>query len=268
MMKHRISAMLSACCLAVSALAMPMNTSAVTLDPNKGMTEEEQELKEKIDIAINALNNERFKNGLNEMYTFPLLNELSCIRAEETEQVFGHSRPDGSSCFTLLKENNIPYGGTSENIAAGNASPVGTVEQWMNSPGHRANVLNETNTHIGVGYFFKQGSTYSYYWSMFAINSRESQTEIRKFEGQYIPERSFGDPDGSHEINASDAQIILYYAASLAAGMANEPPTGFKEAGDVNKDGNVDAIDASIILEYSAARGAQGDSVQITDFVW
>jgi len=51
-----------------------------------------------------------------------------------------------------------------ENIAAGNATAAATVEQWMNSPGHRANILNAKFTHIGVGYQHSAGSTYGHYW--------------------------------------------------------------------------------------------------------
>ena len=52
-----------------------------------------------------------------------------------------------------------------ENIAAGYSSPEAVVEGWMNSPGHRANILEAEFTHIGVGYEYLPGTTYKYYWS-------------------------------------------------------------------------------------------------------
>lgn len=74
------------------------------------------------------------------------------VRAEELEELFEHTRPDGSSCFTALDQAGINYRAAGENIAMGYRSPEAVVEGWMNSPGHRANILNGDFTHIGVGY--------------------------------------------------------------------------------------------------------------------
>ena len=51
-----------------------------------------------------------------------------------------------------------------ENIAAGSATPETVVKQWMNSPGHRANILNSDYEELGVGYAYKSGSEYGHYW--------------------------------------------------------------------------------------------------------
>ena len=51
-----------------------------------------------------------------------------------------------------------------ENIAAGNATPEAVVDQWMHSPGHRANILNKDFKELGVGYYYKENSTYKHYW--------------------------------------------------------------------------------------------------------
>ena len=59
-----------------------------------------------------------------------------------------------------IREGAYTYG---ENIAAGNATAAATVEQWMNSPGHRANIMNPDFTHIGVGYIQTNGG-YRHYW--------------------------------------------------------------------------------------------------------
>jgi len=269
MKKNRVlSGFLACCTVGVSMLGSAINAGAINLHDSALMSEEEKQIKEYCDIAVNLVNNERvFYRGLPEVATFPLLNEVTCIRAEELAQEFGHYRPDGSLCFSVVKQAKIKYGSIAENIAAGRADPASTMQQWMDSKGHRENILNPTYTHIGIGYFYKPETTYTYHWSMFLIMSTKGE-EPAVFEGQYIPERWLGDPDGSHETNAADAKMILYYAANRAAGISISTPTGFTEAADINQDGNIDAVDAAAILEYSAAKGAGGDNIQLSDFIW
>ena len=267
MKKKRLVSGLLACCMAVfPMLHTAAAASAVNLHDSALMSDEEKMIKEYCDIAVNLVNNERvFERGLPEVATFPLLNEVTCIRAEELNQEFGHYRPDGSLCFSILKQEGIKYSGVAENIAAGRTDPVSTVDQWMNSKGHRDNIINPAYTHLGIGYYHAPDTTY--YWSMFLISSMKGK-EAAGVDSQYIPERWLGDPDGSHETNAADAKMVLKYAASRAAGIEINVPTGFLEAADVDQNGKVDAFDASAILEYSAAKGAGDNNIQISDFIW
>ncbi len=289
---HVLSGLL-AFCMAVSSFSA-MTAGAVNLHDESTMTDEEKMIKEYCDIVVNMVNNERVARGLTELKTFPELNEVTCIRAEELTQSFTHTRPGGSMCFSVVKDANIGYSLIAENIAAGRADPVSTVEQWMGSTGHRKNILGEKYTHIGIGYFYRPNTpelqeefdriaeslkddpdaesklanlyNYEYYWSMFLIGSYQgSQPYV--FPTQYQPTRGLGDADGSHGVNASDASMILTYSASHAAGITFPVVHDFNDAADVNGDGFIDAIDASIILAYSAAVGA-GNGAQISDFVW
>lgn len=75
--------------------------------------------------------------------------------------MFSHTRPDGSSCFSVIRGR---YTHVAENIAAGHESAAETVEQWMNSPGHRANILDPELEELGVGYCYAEGSDYDHYW--------------------------------------------------------------------------------------------------------
>ena len=75
--------------------------------------------------------------------------------------MFSHTRPDGRSCFTALTDLGISYGGAGENIAYGQSSPEEVMTAWMNSSGHRANILNSSFTKLGVG-VYKSGNTI--YW--------------------------------------------------------------------------------------------------------
>lgn len=116
-----------------------------------------------IDEVIRLVNEERAKNGLKPLVKNNDLCKAADKRAEEIVMRFDHTRPDGSSCFTVLKEFGITYMAVGENIAAGQQSPVKVMESWMNSPGHRANILSSNFGEIGVGCISGQGG-YGIYW--------------------------------------------------------------------------------------------------------
>lgn len=115
--------------------------------------------------VVRLVNAERAKVGLAPLETFDSLDQTAAIRAAELVEDFSHTRPDGTACFTALDETGASRGAHAigENIAAGNATPAATMEQWMNSPGHRNNILSPDFTHIGVGYIITP-SGYNYYW--------------------------------------------------------------------------------------------------------
>jgi uncharacterized protein YkwD len=102
--------------------------------------------------VLDLVNKYRLENGLSEVRYDATAELAANIRAEETEVLFEHTRPDGSSCFTALDELNASYMGVGENIAAGQRNADEVMTSWMNSPGHRENILNSGFTKIGVGY--------------------------------------------------------------------------------------------------------------------
>lgn len=65
---------------------------------------------------------------------------------------FSHTSPTYGSPFAMMKSFGISYRTAGENIAKGYKTPAAVVDGWMNSSGHRANILNSSFTHIGVGY--------------------------------------------------------------------------------------------------------------------
>ena len=73
---------------------------------------------------------------------------------------FSHTSPTYGSPFDQMRAAGIQYRAAGENIAQGQRTPEQVVNAWMNSPGHRANILNANYTHIGVG-FVENG----YYWT-------------------------------------------------------------------------------------------------------
>ena len=104
-----------------------------------------------ISEVIRLVNQERAKEGLAALQTNDVISEAAQVRAAELPALFDHTRPDGSSCFTALDEAGVRYWTAGENIAAGYSTPEQVVEGWMNSTGHRANILSSSFTTIGVG---------------------------------------------------------------------------------------------------------------------
>lgn len=98
------------------------------------------------------VNQTRAEYGLAPLELHTELLKAADIRAREIAQVFSHNRPDGSSCFTVLEECDLAYRTAGENIAQGYASPQEVMKGWMSSEGHRANILNDGFSMLGVGY--------------------------------------------------------------------------------------------------------------------
>lgn len=112
--------------------------------------------------VLNLVNKERAKVGVRPLYLAADLQSAAQIRAKELTKLFSHTRPDGRPCRTALSDT----WGIGENIAAGSETPEEVVEQWMNSPGHRRNILDSRYSSLGVGYCYDPEGVggYTYYW--------------------------------------------------------------------------------------------------------
>lgn len=113
--------------------------------------------------VVKLVNQERVKAGLKELTLDKNIESAALIRAKETEQSFSHTRPNGSNFSTVLTQQGISFRGAGENIAWGQSSPEAVMKAWMNSEGHRANILNAKFTKIGVGYY--QNASGRKYWT-------------------------------------------------------------------------------------------------------
>jgi uncharacterized protein YkwD len=69
-----------------------------------------------------------------------------------TTGYFSHQSPDYGSPFEMMKQYGISYRTAGENIAKGQTTPSEVMQSWMNSSGHRQNILKSDFTHIGIGY--------------------------------------------------------------------------------------------------------------------
>ena len=123
--------------------------------PEDTTTDEHAFIKEVVDL-VNA---ERAKEGLAPLTIDLKVQAAAMVRAKECEQRFSHTRPNGSSFATALKEQGVSYRSSGENIAWGQRSPEEVMKAWMNSSGHRANIMNPNFTTIGVGYYENANGT-------------------------------------------------------------------------------------------------------------
>lgn len=109
---------------------------------------------------LRLLNEYRMANGLNPLEMDKALLEAAMQRAAETAIYFDHTRPDGTSCGTVVTD----FGRLwtfSENILAGARTAEAALQSWQNSAGHNANMLNSAHGCVGIGCFTDQrGRTY------------------------------------------------------------------------------------------------------------
>lgn len=110
--------------------------------------------------VVELVNQERVKAGLKPLTMKTELAAAASVRAKEIKTSFSHTRPDGRSYSTALTEQSIRFRGSGENIAYGQKTPQDVMKSWMNSSGHRANILNPSFTDIGVGYYESNGTGY------------------------------------------------------------------------------------------------------------
>lgn len=82
-----------------------------------------------------------------------------------TNNYFSHTSKDGRTFSDRIQAAGYQYNTAGENIAAGYSTPEAAMNGWMNSDGHRANILNSSYCDLGVGYAYDSGSTYDHYWT-------------------------------------------------------------------------------------------------------
>ena len=104
--------------------------------------------------VIRLVNEIRVKNGLRELTYDWQLSRVARYKSQDMKDnnYFSHTSPVYGSPFKMMKSFGISYRSAGENIAKGQATPEAVLNAWMNSSGHRANILNSSFTHIGVGY--------------------------------------------------------------------------------------------------------------------
>ncbi|MFD3449836.1 SH3 domain-containing protein [Microbacteriaceae bacterium 4G12] len=108
--------------------------------------------------VVELTNAERTKYGLPALTVDTQLSKVARMKSEDMykQNYFNHTSPTYGSPFDMMHSNSITYRMAGENIAMGQPTPEEVVKAWMNSPGHRANILKDGYTSIGVGYVASQ----------------------------------------------------------------------------------------------------------------
>lgn len=114
--------------------------------------------------VISIVNQNRKKQGLEALTMDEKLMKAAQDRAKELTKSFSHTRPNGTSCFTIFEKYKITPTASGENIAAGQRSAAAVMDSWMNSQGHKENIMNNKFKKIGVGLVIVPNDMYSYYW--------------------------------------------------------------------------------------------------------
>lgn len=104
--------------------------------------------------VIRLVNEIRQQNGLRPLAANWELSRVARYKSQDMRDngYFSHNSPTYGTPFQMLSAFGLSYRTAGENIAKGYASPQAVVNGWMNSSGHRANILNASYTQIGVGY--------------------------------------------------------------------------------------------------------------------
>ena len=126
--------------------------SSFSSSGNTGSTSQTASMNANEKEVFNLINAQRTKNGLQSLKVDEEVQRVSRIKAQDMvdNNYFSHTSPTYGSPFDMLKSFKISYKSAAENIA-GNSSNSGAVTSWMNSSGHKANILNSSYTHTGIG---------------------------------------------------------------------------------------------------------------------
>ncbi len=113
-------------------------------------------------------NVERARHGLAALKTTDALSNASYTRAKELLTKYDHTRPNGKRWTTVFAANGISYGCAAENIAVGYSNPCSVVNAWMESTGHRNNILSEKYAYMGSGYYYTNSGYKNHWEQLFA----------------------------------------------------------------------------------------------------
>lgn len=156
-MKRKIFTILTALAI-ITVSVLPVPAAARTVSgQSTSISQLEQETAE-------AINSQRADYGLEPLSISATLSVQARVKARDmqTGGYFSHTSPTYGSPFAMMQALGVSYQSAAENIAMGYRSADAVVRAWMNSPSHRANLLSDRYTEMGVGY---SGG----YWALWLI---------------------------------------------------------------------------------------------------
>ena len=131
---------------------------------NDNINEKNEEVSSPAEEVLELVNAERAKQGIAPLTLSNELTNVANLKAKDMadNDYFNHDSPTYGSPFQLFSLFGISFMYAGENICAGAGTAQAAMNAWMNSPGHRANILNPNYTQLGVGY--ATGGSYGSYW--------------------------------------------------------------------------------------------------------
>lgn len=145
------------------------STGTSTTDPATGDSagtgsEGRQAEMTQAEAILKLVNQERSKAGVPALTLSDQLTNIAYIKAKDMadKNYFSHQSPTYGSPFDMLKKFGVSYTAAGENIAAGQKTAEEVMNSWMNSSGHKANILNKNYTQLGVGFY--RGGQYGTEW--------------------------------------------------------------------------------------------------------
>ena len=119
--------------------------------------------------VLDLVNAERAKRGISALTLDSSLSSVATKKSQDmvNKNYFDHTSPTYGSPFDMMKQFGISYRSAGENIAKGQKTPQEVVAAWMNSEGHRKNILNPNFTNLGVG--IAKDSNKTTYWTQMFI---------------------------------------------------------------------------------------------------
>jgi len=199
------------------------------LDPNPPTATLAQEV-------LHLTNLERQTNGLPPLKGDQLLDAAALGHATDmaVNDYFDHIGLDGSAPWDRMSAAGYLWDRAGENIAAGHTAAADVVEAWMNSPGHRANILGADFVEVGNGYFFEGASTFGHYWvqnfgrspGVFpvvveneAFATPETQTELYIYGAGWAQEMRVSEDPNFAGVDWQPFQEILPWNLSNSSGI-------------------------------------------------
>lgn len=158
-MRNKLTALVLILLIAISPVAFALDTSASSTDYEQRV--------------VQLVNAERVKAGLDELYLDSKISDVARLKSKDMADLnyFAHNSPTYGMAGDMLLKFGITWSAWGENIASGQDTPEIVVNEWMNSPSHRENILSSDFTFIGVGYYVNSNGT-PYWTQMFTSDEK------------------------------------------------------------------------------------------------
>ena len=169
---RKVMAVLLCAVLMAGALSLNLLAAGPSSKVTVNVTGKQQEAQAR--EVLTLINQKRAEAGAGPLIMADALEDVAEQRAAELAVLFSHTRPDGTDCFTAADRTGLSYRAAGENIASGYPNAASVVEGWMNSTGHRENILDTRFTHIGIGCFEYNGTRH---WVQFFMGGLSNVQE-------------------------------------------------------------------------------------------